>query len=32
LKHMLTGRAVKVPDTLLRKYWELGEIAEKSAE
>jgi uncharacterized protein YecE (DUF72 family) len=27
LKHMLTGRAVNVPDTLLKKYWELGEIA-----
>jgi hypothetical protein len=24
---MLTGRAVNVPDTLLKKYWELGEIA-----
>jgi len=32
LKHMLTGRAVPVPDTLLRRYWELGEIAEKGAE
>jgi len=32
LKHMLTGRAVRVPDTLLKKYWELGEIAEKDAE
>jgi uncharacterized protein YecE (DUF72 family) len=32
LKHMLTGRAVRVPDTLLKKYWELGEIADKSAE
>jgi uncharacterized protein YecE (DUF72 family) len=29
LKHMLTGRAVLVPDTLLKRYWELGEIAEK---
>ena len=27
LKHMLTGRTVPVPDTLLRKYWELGEIS-----
>ena len=27
LKRMLTGRTVPVPDTLLRKYWELGEIA-----
>jgi uncharacterized protein YecE (DUF72 family) len=32
LKHMLTGRAVPVPDTLLKRYWELGEIAEKDAE
>jgi uncharacterized protein YecE (DUF72 family) len=29
LKHMLTGRAVPVPDTLLKRYWELGEIAAK---
>jgi len=29
LKHMLTGRAVLVPDTLLKRYWELGEIAAK---
>ena len=28
LKHMLTGRAVPVPQTLLTRYWELGEIAE----
>jgi len=28
LKHMLTGRSVRVPETLLKKYWELGEIAE----
>ena len=27
LKHMLTGRAVNVPDTLLKKYREMGEIA-----
>jgi len=27
LKHMLTGRAVAVPETLLKRYWELGEIA-----
>jgi uncharacterized protein YecE (DUF72 family) len=27
LKHMLTGEAINVPDTLLKKYWELGEIA-----
>jgi hypothetical protein len=26
---MLTGRAVPVPDTLLKRYWELGEIAAK---
>ena len=32
LKHMLTGRAVEVPDTLLKKYWELGEIAAKKSE
>jgi len=32
LKHMLTGRAVEVPETLLKKYWELGEIAAKKAE
>jgi uncharacterized protein YecE (DUF72 family) len=29
LKHMLTGRSVSVPETLLKRYWELGEIAEK---
>lgn len=28
LKHMLTGRSVAVPQTLLKRYWELGEIAE----
>jgi len=27
LKHMLTGRSVRVPETLLKRYWELGEIA-----
>jgi uncharacterized protein YecE (DUF72 family) len=27
LKNMITGRSVPVPDTLLKKYWELGEIA-----
>lgn len=32
LKHMLTGRAVEVPNTLLKKYWELGEIAAKGEE
>ena len=26
LKHMLTGRPVPVPDTLLKKYWELSEV------
>ena len=31
LKSMVTGAPVKVPDTLLRRYWELGEIAEPSA-
>ena len=30
LKHMLTGRAVDVPETLLKRYWELGEIATPS--
>lgn len=30
LKSMLTGRQVKVPDTLLKRYWELGEIAAAS--
>jgi uncharacterized protein YecE (DUF72 family) len=30
LKHMLTGRTVHVPETLLKKYWELGEIAAPS--
>ncbi len=28
LKHMLTGKPVPVPDTLLKKYWELAEIAQ----
>jgi len=28
LKNMITGRPVRVPQTLLKKYWELGEIAE----
>lgn len=28
LKHIVTGRAVKVPPILLEQYWELGEIAE----
>jgi uncharacterized protein YecE (DUF72 family) len=27
LKHILTGAPVKVPDTLLKRYWELGEIS-----
>jgi len=30
LKHMLTGQPVLVPDTLLKRYWELGEISAKS--
>jgi len=29
LKHLLTGRSVSVPETLLKRYWELDEIAEK---
>jgi len=28
LKHMLSGRQVAVPEMLLRKYWELGQISE----
>jgi uncharacterized protein YecE (DUF72 family) len=28
LKSMITGKPVRVPETLLKKYWELGEIAE----
>lgn len=28
LKSMITDKPVRVPDTLLKKYWELGEIAE----
>ena len=28
LKNMITGQPVRVPETLLKKYWELGEIAE----
>ena len=27
LKHMLTGRPVPVPETLMKRYWELGEIS-----
>ncbi len=27
LKSMVSGKSVHVPDTLLQKYWELGEIA-----
>ena len=30
LKHMLTGRPVPVPETLVKRYWELGEIAESA--
>jgi uncharacterized protein YecE (DUF72 family) len=29
LKHMVSGKPVKVPPTLQQRYWELGEIAEK---
>ncbi len=28
LKHLLTGKTVKAPPTLVKRYWELGEIAE----
>jgi len=28
LKNMITGRPVRVPQTLLKHYWELGQIAE----
>ncbi len=31
LKSMISGKQVEVPDTLLKKYWELGEIAAPSA-
>ena len=31
LKSMLKGGQVKVPELLVKKYWELGEIAEKPA-
>jgi len=31
LKHMMTGAAVRVPDTLLKRYWELGEIAQPNS-
>jgi hypothetical protein len=27
LKAMISGKQVKVPEMLLKKYWELGEIA-----
>ena len=30
LKHMLTGEAVAVPDTLRQRYWELDQIAKKA--
>ena len=30
LKSMLKGGPVKVPELMVRKYWELGEIAEKT--
>jgi uncharacterized protein YecE (DUF72 family) len=29
LRHMITGRSVPVPATLLQRYWELNEIAAK---
>ena len=33
LKHLVTGRAVHMPDLLLERYWELGEIvARKTAD
>ena len=31
LKHMLTGHPVPVPETLVKRYWELGEIAEANS-
>ena len=31
LKNMITGRPVRVPQTLLKHYWELTEIAEPAA-
>jgi uncharacterized protein YecE (DUF72 family) len=30
LKHMITGKMVNVPPTLLQRYWELGQIAGKA--
>ena len=31
LKHMVSGRLVNMPDMLLDRYWELGEIAARNA-
>ncbi len=31
LKHMVTGRAVRMPEMLLEKYWELGEIVSRNS-
>jgi uncharacterized protein YecE (DUF72 family) len=30
LKSMITGKQVRVPETLLKRYWELGEIAARA--
>lgn len=32
LKHMVTGKAVKVPETLMKHYWELESIAQTPAD
>ena len=32
LKHMITGQPVRVPEPLLRHYWELSDLAEDSPE
>ncbi len=32
LKNMVTGRAVRMPDMLLERYWELGEIVARKSE
>ena len=31
LKHMVSGRSVRMPDMLLEKYWELGEIVARNS-
>ena len=31
LKHMVTGRSVRMPEMLLEKYWELGEIVARNS-